>query len=65
MLRLRHRILSTFESWIRLALPDEVFANLVNDCPYLIEMVFEELNSEEEENLTASVNCIIELISVS
>ena len=46
-------------------MPNEVFENLVNDCPNLIEMVFEELNSEEEENLTTAVDCIVELISLS
>lgn len=65
LLRLRNRILDTFESWIRLALPDEVFENLVNDCPHLIEMLFAELDSEEDDNLTTAVNCIVELISLS
>ena len=57
--------METFDCWIRLALPHEVFGNLVTDCPYLIEMVFTELNSEEEDNLTAAVDCIIELIQLS
>ena len=46
-------------------MPDEVFENLVNDCPSLIEMVFEELKSEEDDNLTTAVDCVVELISLS
>ena len=38
---------------------------MVTDCPYLIEMIFEELNSEDDENLTTAVNCIVELIQLS
>ena len=28
-------------------------------------MIFEELNSEDDENLTTAVNCIVELIQLS
>ena len=58
-------ILETFESWIRLALPDELFENLIKDCPSLIAMVFNALHEEDSEDLTTAVNCMIELIIVS
>lgn len=58
-------ILDTFESWIRLKLPEELFENLVNDCPSLVAMVFNALHEEDSEDLTVAVNCMIELINVS
>ena len=58
-------ILETFKSWIRLALPPELFENLIKDCPSLIAMVFNALHEEDSEDLTTAVNCMIELIIVS
>ena len=58
-------ILDTFESWIRLNLPEEVFENLVQDCPSLVAMVFNALHEEDSEDLKKAVDCMIELINVS
>ena len=58
-------ILDTFESWIRLALPAEVFENLVQDCPSLVALVFNALHEQDEDDLTTAVNCMLELIKVS
>jgi len=62
---LKTKIVDTFYAWIRLKLPDEVFENLVTDCPNLMNLVFSELDSQEEDNLTCAVNCIVELIRLS
>lgn len=55
-------LLQTFRAWIRLRLPQEVFNNLVNDCPHLLQLVFSELTTDVDENLQEAVNVIIELI---
>jgi hypothetical protein len=65
LLRLRFQIVETFNAWIKLKLPDEVFANLVNECPHLLELVFQELYSADEENLSNAVTSIVELITLS
>lgn len=31
----------------------------------MVEMIFEELNSEDDDNLQVAVNCIVELMSIS
>ena len=43
--------MDTFLAWIRLALPTEVFENLLSENAAMVEMIFEELNSEDDENL--------------
>ena len=48
-----------------MALPGEVFENLVTDCPSLLGMVFNSLLEEDSEDLTVAVNCMIELINIS
>jgi len=57
--------MDTFLAWIRLALPTEVFENLLSENAAMVEMIFEELNSEDDENLQVAVNCIVELMSIS
>jgi hypothetical protein len=57
--------MDTFLAWIRLALPTEVFENLLSENPAMVEMIFEELNSEDDDNLQVAVNCIVELMSIS
>ena len=57
--------MDTFLAWIRLALPTEVFENLPSENPAMVEMIFEELNSEDDDNLQVAVNCIVELMSIS
>lgn len=57
--------MDTFLAWIRLALPAEVFANLLSENPAMIELVFEQLTSEDEDNLNIAVKTIVELMTVS
>ena len=57
--------MDTFLAWIRLALPTEVFENLLSENPAIVEMIFDELNSEDDDNLQVAVNCIVELMSIS
>jgi hypothetical protein len=56
--------LQTFASWIKLALPEEILANLANDNPNLMELVFEELQSDQDENLEAATEIVIELVKL-
>lgn len=65
MTKLRFSIIETFYAWIKLKLPDQVFENLVSECQILMELVFQELYSSDEENLTNAVSTIVELISLS
>lgn len=57
--------MDTFLAWIRLALPAEVFANLLPENPAMIELIFEQLKSDNEDNLNIAVKCIVELMTVS
>lgn len=56
--------MQTFASWIKLALPEEILANLANDNPNLMELVFEELQSDQDENLEAATEIVIELVKL-
>ena len=57
--------MDTFLAWIKLALPSEVFANLLSENAAMIELIFEQLKSDDEENLNIAVKCIVELMIVS
>ena len=57
--------MDTFLAWIKLALPNEVFANLLNENQAMIELIFEQLKSDDEENLNIAVKCVVELMIVS
>lgn len=57
--------MDTFLSWIKLSLPAEVIENLLAENPAMIELIFEELSSEDDDNLQVAVNCIVELITIS
>ena len=56
--------MQTFASWIKLALPEGILANLANDNPNLMELVFEELQSDQDENLEAATEIVIELVKL-
>ena len=55
---LKKAIIDTFTAWLKLALPNEVFEALLPENPTLIELVFCEVKSKSDENLSASVSCI-------
>ena len=57
--------MDTFLAWIKLALPHEVFANLLTENQAMIELIFEQLKSDDEENLNIAVKCVVELMIVS
>ena len=48
--------MATFFAWIKLALPEEVFANLFTDSPNLMELIFSELQNDEEDNLEVATD---------
>ena len=56
--------MDTFLAWIKLALPTEVFANLLQENSAMIELIFEQLTSDDDENLNVAVKCIVELMTV-
>jgi hypothetical protein len=62
---LKRQIIDTFYCWIKLRLPDKVFANLVSDCPHLFPLIFDELGSESAESVEVATKCIIELLKLS
>ena len=62
---MKNRLMDTFLSWIKLSLPAEVIENLLAENPAMIELIFEELSSEDDDNLQVAVNCIVELITIS
>ena len=57
--------MDTFLAWVKLALPHEVFANLLTENQAMIELIFEQLKSDDEENLNIAVKCVVELMIVS
>lgn len=59
---LRREIVSTFYSWIRLKLPNEVLESLGVECPELFQMVFEELKSDDIDSLEIAADCVVELL---
>ena len=62
---LENRLMDTFLAWIRLALPNEVFENLLAENGALIELVFAQLSSEDHDNVKVAVDCIVELMTIS
>ena len=57
--------MDTFLAWVKLALPNEVFENLLAENGALIELVFAQLNSDDDSNLKVAVDCIVELMTIS
>lgn len=58
--------METFQAWIKLRLPDEVFRALPTDCPNLLALVFQQLaTSDDDDNLQTAVNVVVELITLS
>jgi hypothetical protein len=62
MQRLRSKLVDAFYNWIKLRLPDSVFSGLTVNCPALIQMVFAELENNQDENIENATYCVIELI---
>lgn len=61
---LQNRVMDTFLAWIRLALPAEVFENLLPENPAMVDLVFQQLGSEDDENVQVAVNCVVELMTI-
>jgi hypothetical protein len=50
--QLKGALMETFLAWIKLRLPDEVFKNLVVECPNLLALVFQQMaDAQDDENL--------------
>lgn len=62
---MKRYLLDTFFSWIKLRLPDDLFIGLVDDCPNLLRLTYEELNDANFENVEIAAKCIVELLSLS
>ena len=41
--KLKSKLMSTFYSWIKLAIPEQIFVTIVSDNPNLMQMIFAEL----------------------
>lgn len=59
--KLKYKLIDAFYHWIKIRLPDQVFANMVENYPEIIKLVFAELEGEEE-SLENATNCVCELI---
>jgi len=46
-------------------LPEQLFENLVTDCPNILPLVFNELSSDSVDNVEIAAKCIVELLSLS
>ena len=57
--------MDTFLSWIRLSLPTEVYENMLVENAAMVDLIFQQLTSEDEDNLQVAVNCIVELMQLS
>eukprot|EP00351_Strombidinopsis_sp_SopsisLIS2011_P006193 CAMPEP_0116880360 /NCGR_PEP_ID=MMETSP0463-20121206/12276_1 /TAXON_ID=181622 /ORGANISM="Strombidinopsis sp, Strain SopsisLIS2011" /LENGTH=124 /DNA_ID=CAMNT_0004530835 /DNA_START=571 /DNA_END=945 /DNA_ORIENTATION=- len=62
---LKGKIIEAFFCWIKLKLPEEVFVTLTEKNQDLIKLVFDELNSQEDDNAEMATNCIVELIFIA
>lgn len=65
MQRLRSKLVEAFYHWIKLRIPDQVIQNLPQNYPALIQLVFAELENNNDENLENATNCVIELIQLA
>ncbi len=59
--KLKMKLIDAFYNWIKIKLPDSLFANLTQSYPDLLQLIFAELEGEEE-SLENATNCVIELI---
>ena len=57
-----NRLMDTFLAWIKLALPVEVWQNLLQECDAMIALVFQQLGGEDEDDVKVAVNCIVDLM---
>ena len=62
---LQNRLMDTFLAWIRLALPAEVFENIMAENRPVVDLVFEQLASGDDENVQVAANCLVELMKSS
>lgn len=65
LVRMRRQLCNTFYCWIKLRLPESLFANLVMDCPALMALVFDELSSTNVDNAEIAAKTIVELLVLS
>ena len=62
---LQNRLMDTFLSWVKLSLPTEVYENMLTENVAMVDLIFQQLTSEDEDNLQVAVNCIVELMQLS
>lgn len=63
--KFKWQIVDTFYCWIKLRLPEQLFANLTADCPHILPLVFSELASDDADNVETAAKCIVELLQLS
>ena len=63
--KMRSKLVEAFYYWIKLKLPDPVYEGLVKNNSELLQLVFQELENNSDENMENATNCVIELIHVS
>lgn len=54
--------MDTFLAWIKLALPAEVFDNLLTENQPLIDLVFQQLGTDDDDNLHIATSVVVELM---
>ena len=60
-MKLKNKLIDSFYHWLKIKLPDEIFARLTDDYPDLLKLIFAELEADDD-NLENATNCVIELI---
>ena len=61
---MKSKLVEAFYNWVKLKLPDELLIGLPVNFADLLQLVFSELESKDE-NLENATNCVIELINVA
>jgi hypothetical protein len=62
---LKRNITDCFLCWIKLKLPDELFANIVTECPNLMRHVINELANQSSENVELASKAVVELLKIA
>lgn len=65
MQKLRSKLVEAFYNWIKLRLPEAVFQTLAQSYQALLELVFQEIENNSDENMEHATSCVIELISLA
>ena len=58
-------LMDTFVAWLKLDLPAEVFDNLIAENGAMIDLVFQQLGADDDDNLQVATSVVVELMKNS